>query len=499
MPTGSAMDHAVLVGGGGPTGLMLAGELALAGVDVAVVERRTTQAVDGSRAGGLYPRTLEVLDQRGIVERFVEAGFVVPALAYGGTMLDLGDFPTRHNHVLALWQAAFGPILASWVEGLGVPILRGREIVGLTPDADGVDVVASAVGSRRPTGLRAAWVVGCDGGRSVVRREAGIAFTGLDPTTSWMIAEVRMDGEPELGFRHDATGSHVLARRQADDPVRVLLTEPEVQTGEPDLDELRAGIVRVYGTDFGLRDATWISRFTDRTRQAETYRRGRVLLAGDAAHVHPPHGGQGLNTGVQDAVNLAWKLAQVVSGVSPQTLLDTYHAERHPVAARVLHTTMALVALARPGERHQALRDTMADLLALDGPRRRIAGMQSGLDVHYDLGGGHPLIGRRVPDLDLDTADGTVRLYTLLHPARPLLVDLDPTGSAASDRVDLTPWADRVRRVEARHNGPWELPVIGPVAPPPAVLVRPDGHVAWTGTLSDPSLIGALTTWFGAP
>jgi 3-(3-hydroxy-phenyl)propionate hydroxylase len=248
----------------------------------------------------------------------------------------------------------------------------------------------------------------------------------------------------------------------------------------------------VYGTDYGLRRASWISRFTDMARQAASYRRGRVLLAGDAAHVHPPQGGQGLNIGVQDAVNLGWKLAQVVNKTSPESLLDTYHSERHPVGARVLHNTMAQVALSTPDDRHQALRDTMAELLGMDEPRRHIAAMVSGLDVRYDLGDGHPLIGRRMPDLDLQTASGPTRVFALLHDARPVLLNLGSPGS-----FDISPWADRVRCVDAEHDGKWELPVIGEIPAPPAVVIRPDGHVAWAGDLTDPELPRALSMWFG--
>ena len=230
------------------------------------------------------------------------------------------------------------------------------------------------------------------------------------------------------------------------------------------------------------------------TRQAASYREGRVLLAGDAAHVHGPAGGQGLNTGVQDAVNLGWKLAQVVNKTSPESLLDTYHAERHPVGARVLHNTMAQVALSRIDERSQALRDTVLELLTMDEPRTRIAAMISGLDIHYDLGEGHPLLGRRMPDLDVHTADGPMRVFTLLHDARPVLLNLgDPGG------FDIGSWANRVRLVDATHDGVWELPVLGEVAAPAAVLIRPDGHVAWAGELTDPELPRALATWFGAP
>jgi hypothetical protein len=230
------------------------------------------------------------------------------------------------------------------------------------------------------------------------------------------------------------------------------------------------------------------------TRQAASYRERRVLLAGDAAHVHSPVGGQGLNIGVQDAVNLGWKLAQVVKGTAPQSLLDSYHAERHPVAARVLRNTMAATALGRGDERTEALRESLTELLRMEEPRKRYAAMSSGLDVHYDLGPGHPLLGRRMPDLDLVTAQGPERVFALLHPARPLLLDLGAPGA-----FGFAGWADRVRRVEARYTGAWELPVLGAVAAPTAVLVRPDGYVAWVGEGGDRGLRDALTRWFGPP
>jgi 3-(3-hydroxy-phenyl)propionate hydroxylase len=482
-------EHAVVIAGGGPTGLMLAGELALAGIDVVIVERRERQDLDGLRAGGLHARTIEVLDQRGIAERFLSAGQTHPALMFANNPLNITDFPTRHNYVLALWQSHFERIVADWVAELAVPFIRGREVVGFAQDDSGVDVELSG-----DTSLRAQYLVGCDGGRSLIRKTAGIDFPGWDPSTSWIIAEVEMDEEPEFGFRRDSAGTHAIGRREAGEPIRLVLTERDLEhKGEPDVRELREALVAVYGTDFGLRSAGWISRFTDMARQAAAYRDGRVLLAGDAAHVHPPQGGQGLNMGVQDAVNLGWKLAQVVSGTSPESLLDTYHAERHPVGARVLHNTMAAVALASPDDRHQALRDLTAELLRMDEPRRHIAAMIAGLDVHYDLGDAHPLLGRRMPDLDVHTADGPTRVFSLLHDARPLFLDFAEPG-----RFDIAPWEDRVRSVDARHDGEWELPVLGAIAPPPAVLIRPDGHVAWAGDPTDPELPRALATWFGA-
>jgi hypothetical protein len=267
-----------------------------------------------------------------------------------------------------------------------------------------------------------------------------------------------------------------------------------VDNPEPTLQDLKDSLVAVYGTDFGAQRPRWISRFTDMCRQAATYRKGRVLLAGDAAHVHSPQGGQGLNISVQDAVNLGWKLAEVVRGTAPEALLDTYHAERHPVGARVLRNTMAQVAVSRTDERSEALRDTVAELMGFDEPRKFIGGMLSGLDVHYDLGPGHPLLGRRMPDLDLVAPDGPLRLFDLLHDARPVLLNLGEPGN-----FDATPWAGRVQFVTATYAGTWELPVLGVVDAPAAVLVRPDGYVAWAGPLGDPSLPDALTTWFGPP
>jgi 3-(3-hydroxy-phenyl)propionate hydroxylase len=483
-------EHAVVIAGGGPTGLMLAAELALAEIDVVIVERRANQEVDGSRAGGLHSRTIEVLDQRGIADRFLAEGQVHPFVGYAGTFLDISDFPTRHNYILALWQSRIEPILAGWVDELGIPILRRREVVGFTQDETGVDVEVSD-----DTTLRAEYLVGCDGGRSLIRKTAGIDFPGWDPTASYLIAQVEMDEEPEIGMRPEGGGIGPVNREEGGGPYGVVLLEKHIEhTSEPTLQDLRETLVAAYGTDYGVHSPTWISRFTDMTRQAASYRKGRVLLAGDAAHVHGPQGGQGLNTGVQDAVNLGWKLAQVVNKTSPDSLLDTYHAERHPVGARVLHNTMAQVALARIDERSQALRDTMMEQLSMDEPRRRIAGMISGLDIHYDLGEGHPLLGRRMPDLELHTAEGPTRVFALLHDARPVLLNLGARGG-----FDITAWAARVRLVDAKHDGVWELPVLGEVAAPPAVLIRPDGHVAWTGDLADPMLPDALTTWFGRP
>jgi 2-polyprenyl-6-methoxyphenol hydroxylase-like FAD-dependent oxidoreductase len=493
-------EHAVVIAGGGPTGLMLAAELALAGIDVAIVERRANQDLPGTRAGGLHARTIEVLDQRGVADRFLSEGQVAQVAGFAGVTLDITDFPTRHPYGLGLWQKHIERILAGWVAELPVTIYRGREVTGMAQDDNGVDVEAS--GGRS---LRAEYLVGCDGGRSVVRKAAGIEFPGWDPTTSSLIAEVEMAEEPELGIRRDERGVHALGRVEYEvrdgevvyanrGPVGLMVTEEHVRTTEPTLRDLSEALITVYGTDYGVHSPTFISRFTDATRQAAAYRDRRVLLAGDAAHVHAPDGGQGLNIGVQDAVNLGWKLAQVVKQTSPDSLLDTYHAERHPVAARVLRTTMAQVALRRPDDRTNALRDILSELLGMDEPRRRLAAELSGLGIHYDLGDGHQLLGRRMPDLDVVTATGPLRVFELLHDARPVLLNLGEPGA-----FDIKPWADRVQLIDATYDGVWELPALGAVTAPTAVLIRPDGHVAWVGDRTQLGLADALTTWFGPP
>jgi 2-polyprenyl-6-methoxyphenol hydroxylase-like FAD-dependent oxidoreductase len=493
--------HAVVIAGGGPTGLMLAGELALAGIDVAIVERRVTQDLSGARAGGLQSRTIEILDQRGIADRFLSQGQKAQVHGFAMTRLDISDFPTRHNYGLGLWQTHIERLLAGWVDELTVPTYRGREVTGFAQDDTGVDVQLSD-----GEVLRAEYLVGCDGGRSAIRKAAGIEFPGWDPTTSALIGEVELTQEPKWGVHRDDKGTHAFGRLEYEirngelvfmdrGPVRVMVTERHVgATSEPTLRDLSEALIAVWGTDFGVHSPTSISRFTDMARQAASYRKGRVLLAGDAAHIHSPVGGQGLNTGVQDAVNLGWKLAQVVRKVSPESLLDTYHAERHPVGARVVRNSMAQVALLRTDEHTTALREINSELLGMEEPRKRIAARMSGLDIHYDLGEGHPLLGRRMPDLDLVTADGPLRFFTLLHGARPVLLNLGEPGG-----FDIAAWAGRVLLIDGRYTGTWELPAIGAVAAPNAVLIRPDGYVAWVGDLTQPGLVDALTTWFGPP
>lgn len=483
-------EHAVVIAGGGPAGLMLAAELALAGVTATVVERRPDQELAGSRAGGIQSRTIEILDQRGIAERFLSEGQTHRVFPFGAAALDMTDVPTRHPYFLGIWQNRIEALLADWVRELGVRILHGREVAGVAQDDAGVDV-RLADGET----LRTGYLVGCDGGRSLVRKAAGIAFPGWEASRSNLIAEVTMTGDVAEGIRHDAHGISAIGPLEGDGRFRVVVTERDVRSGgEPTLQELRDQLVAVFGSDFGARDPTWISRFTDATRQAEVLRRGRVLLAGDAAHVHYPAGGQGLSLGVQDAVNLGWKLGQVVRGTCPESLLDTYHAERHPAVARVLRHTMALGALQRRDDRMEALVGLVSDLAGMDEPRRWIAGLSSGLDVRYDLGDGHPLLGRRMPDVDLEGADDAARVFSLLHAAQPVLLHRGDL-----EAVDVAAWEDRIRLVEARYAGEWELPVIGAVAAPDAVLIRPDGHVAWVGDGTQEGLPEAMTRWCGTP
>lgn len=477
-------EYAVVIVGGGPTGMMLAAELTLAGIEVVIVERRPSFKLESPRSRGLHSRTIEVLDQRGVAERFLAEGQAMQVQAFAGIPMDISDFPTRHNYGLALMQSHFERIMSGWIDELGVRILREREVMGFAQDDDGVDVALSDGAA-----LRAQYLVGCDGGRSVVRKAAGIDFVGWDPTTCWIHAEVEMAEQPEFGLR----GGGGIGPAEAGG-VGVTLIEPEIKDrNEPTLEDLSAALVRVDGTDYGVHSPRFISRFTDVTLQAVSYRSGRVLIAGDAAHVHAPLGGQGLNLGVQDSVNLGWKLAQVVKGISPASLLDTYQAERHPVGARVLRNTMAQRALGATDERTAALSELMAVLLTMEGPRKHVAGMISGLDIHYDIGEGHPMLGWRMPDLDLTTANGPVRVFELLRDAKPVLLNFAETAG-----LDIATWAERIQLIEASHAGTFALPVLGKVPSPSAVLIRPDGHVVWVGDGTDSGLHEALTTWFGS-
>jgi 2-polyprenyl-6-methoxyphenol hydroxylase-like FAD-dependent oxidoreductase len=480
----------VIVAGAGPTGMMLAGELALAGVDVRIVERRPTTDLVGMRARGFHARTIEILDQRGIADRFLAEGTTVSTASFANTPVDVSDLPTRHPYTLGLVQSRIEKILAGWIEELGAPVDRGREVVGFTQDVSGVDVRLDD-----GTAPRTRYLVAADGGRSTIRKAAGIAFPGWDATRSTLIAEVEVTEDIPTGMRVDETGIHGLSPLDDGRTTQVLVTEQEVGPAtEPTLADLSSALIAVYGTDFGAHHPRTISRFSDATRQAAAYRVGRVLLAGDAAHVHGPTGGQGIGLGVEDAVNLGWKLAQVVKDVAPDTLLDTYQAERHPATARVLRYTMAMAATQRADSRVSALADVLGELVSIDAARLTLASRHHGLDVRYETADGeHPLLGRRMPDLDLAT-EGPTRVFALLHDAHPVLLNLGEPG-----RLALGPWADRVRPVDASHDSAWQLPVVGAVEAPAAVLIRPDGHVAWVDDGTRAGLDEALARWFGPP
>jgi len=481
-------EHEVVIAGGGPTGLMLAGELALAGVDVVIVERRMNQEVEGSRASGLHPRSIELLDQRGISDRFVAQGEKHYAVLFAGARLDASDRPTRHNYTLALWQAKIERGLAEWVSELAVQAYRGCAVGSFAQCDTHVDIELDDGRT-----LRSKYLVGCDGGRSLVRKTAGIDFPGWEPALSYLIFEAGLAGEPPFGMRHGERGVYALGPLDDGGRVRGVVTEPRLEPGDRPIDaELRRALAAAYGSDLGVHDIGWLSRFTDAARQAASYRKGRVLLAGDAAHVHSPVGGQGLNIGLQDAVNLGWKLGQVVKGTSPETLLDSYHSERHPVGAALLRQTLALTALNRGDERTNALREWMAETMQMDGPRQWYGAIMSGLDIRYDLGEGHPLLGRRMPDLDIVTAHGATRVFNLLHDARPVLLNFGEPGSLA-----LGQRVDRTKLIDASFDGLCQLPVIGAVPTPSAILIRPDGHVAWVGDGDAIGLSDACDAWFG--
>ncbi|WP_107118664.1 FAD-dependent monooxygenase [Streptomyces cellostaticus] len=495
------MDADVVIAGAGPTGLMLACELRLAGVDVVVVERLAERTGE-SRAGGMHSRTLEVLDQRGILDRFLAIGELQPVGHFSGLYLEFDEFESRHPYPLMILQSDIERLLEEWAAELGVRVRRSSEVSGIRQDGSGVTVELRTE-EATPATLRARYLVGCDGGRSTVRKLSGIDFPGTEATMTALIGDVELPDLPE---------DYVWVRRTPGGDYSAIAFEPgwhRVITSEfdrvadrdetPTFERLRESLVRVAGTDFGMRNPRWVSRFNDAARQAARYRQGRVLLAGDAAHIHFPAGGQGLNMGVQDAVNLGWKLASVVRGQAPESLLDSYHAERHPVAERVLHNTRAQSALVRPGPQTDALRDVFSSLMVFDDVNRYLRGMLTALDIRYPVDGSHPLAGRRVPDADLKTADGATRVYELLHAGRPVLLNLrDSTEVAAA----VAGWADRVGLVEAQsEDDHWLVPALGEIPAPAALLIRPDGHVAWAaatdGTPDTSALRTALATWCG--
>ncbi|MFD0145139.1 MULTISPECIES: rifampin monooxygenase [unclassified Streptomyces] len=470
----------VIIAGGGPTGLMLAAELRLHDVRVVVLEKEAEPTVQ-SRAQGLHVRSIEVMEQRGLLERFLPLGKQVTA---GGFFAGLSDswperLDTAHSYVLGIPQQITERLLAERATELGAEIRRGSELVGLSQDEDGV-TVELADGTR----LRSRHLVGCDGGRSTVRKLLGVDFPGEPSTVETLLGEMELTASPEelAAVMAEVRKTYLRfgAMRQADGTYRVIVPAEGVaedRTTAPTLEEFRQQLRAYGGTDFGAHSPRWLSRFGNATRLAERYRSGRVLLAGDAAHIHPPTGGQGLNLGIQDAFNLGWKLAAEVAGWAPEGLLDSYHAERHPVAAEVLDNTRAQMELMSTEPGAQAVRRLMAELTRIEEVNRFLIEKITGIGIRYDFGEGHELLGRRLRDVRLKGG----RLYELTHGGRGLL--LDQTG-----RLSVDGWADRVDHVVEVSE---ELDA-------PAVLLRPDGHVAWVGE-DQQDLVRHLPTWFGAP
>jgi bifunctional hydroxylase/dehydrase len=473
-------DTDVVIVGAGPVGLMLAAELRLGGAGCIVFER-STEPTDQSRALGFTSRTIETFDQRGLLPRFGPFD-TLPFGHFGGVGLDYRELPGGSYGAKGVPQSLTVSILDEWAQELGADVRRGWEVVGFDAGDDGVEV--EVIGPGGPTRLRAAYLVGCDGGRSLVRKRAGIGFPGQDAQIEMSFAEmvgcrVRPRPNGEL-----VPGGMVLAFQQGQDIFRVTYTEigAPVRKGEepPTFDEVVAAWKRLTGEDISGGTPRWIGRFTDQSRHATEYRRGRVLLAGDAAHIHLPIAGQGMSTGVQDAVNLGWKLAAEVRGTAPPELLDTYHSERHPVGARVVNNTLAQRMLyLTGGAAIQPVRDILAELMTLPSVRKHLIGMVTGFDIRYDVGSdGHPLLGRRMPNLDL----GGSSVFQLLHKARGVVL-----GGNAELREIAGPWADRVDIIGTA----------GPIDGVEAILVRPDGYVAWVSGTGD--LTDALARWFGKP
>jgi bifunctional hydroxylase/dehydrase len=487
------MDADVIVVGAGPAGLMLAGELRLAGVEVAVLERLAAPTGQ-SRGLGFTARTMEVFDQRGLLDRFgeIETSNVGH---FGGLPLDFGVVKGAHFGAKNVPQARTEQMLADWVADLGVPVRWDHDVVGVTDDGDGVTAKVD-----RPQGtetMRARYLVGCDGGRSTIRKSGGFDFPGTAAKLEMFLADLKgIELKPRM-IGETYPGGMVMAGPLPGGIQRIIVCErgtpPKRRTQPIEWAEIADAWKRLTGEDISHAEPVWLSSFGDANRLVTEYRRGRILLAGDAAHIHLPAGGQGMNTSIQDSVNLGWKLAATVKGWAPPGLLDTYHTERHAVGSRLLLNTQAQGLLFLSGSEMQPMRDVISELMRYEEVSRHLVGMVSGLEIRYDVGPGeHPVLGARMPNRELVGESGPVTTYQLLHGGRGVLLDL---ADSATVRRTASRWSDRVDVVTARLK---DTDDDDPFAGTDAVLVRPDGHVAWTAP-GGGSVSGALTRWFGAP
>jgi 2-polyprenyl-6-methoxyphenol hydroxylase-like FAD-dependent oxidoreductase len=500
MPTKNDQSSApVIIAGAGPTGLTLATELRRGGTDVMLLERRPDRGVDGSRAAGMQPRTIEMLDQRGVVERFLAVGPPSNLGNFAGIRLDYSMLPSRFPYAINIMQAETERLLEDMAAELGAPVRWSTEVTGVRQLGDGVEVTVE--GPNGAETIFGSYLVGCDGGRSTIRELTGVGFPGTEPTMVALIGDVELDEPPQRPLFLDRRESGLITAIQFRPGwYRIVTCERKRCTGASDpvkIEELRASAVRVAGTDFGMHSPRWLSHFNDAVRQAEQYKVGRVLLAGDAAHIHLPAGGQGMNMGMQDAFNLGWKLAAVMRGEAPEDLLDTYHDERHNADADILKVIRAQSVLCQPGPGPVDLYDFFTHLVGFDDVNRYLSIVQSGLDIRYPIPGEHPLLGRRVPDVSIRRGDTTSRIYDLLRPAKAVLLDLSGTERLHGATKG---WEGRIEIVRADCSpDPWPAPGPGTVSVPTALLIRPDGYVSWVNDADqDLSLLReSLTTWCG--
>jgi bifunctional hydroxylase/dehydrase len=486
------MDAQVIVVGAGPAGMMLAGELRLAGADVIVLEKLAARTGE-SRGLGFTARTMEIFDQRGLLPRFGDIE-VSNVGHFGGLPVDFSVLDGAHQAAKTIPQSVTETVLEEWATQLGADIRRSSEVLSLTEKEDCVEVEV-----RGPSGvhtLRADYLVGCDGGRSTIRKAVGFDFPGTAATLEMFLADVKGITLAPRMIGETLPGGMVMVGPLPGGVTRLIVCErgtpPQRRETPPSWQEVADAWQRLTGDDISHAEPVWVSSFGDATRLVTEYRRGRIMLAGDSAHIHLPAGGQGMNTSIQDAVNLGWKLGAVVRGTAPEALLDTYHAERHPVGKRLMMNTQAQGLLFLSGAEVQPLRDVLNELIAYPEVSRHFAAMVSGLEIHYDIdGGAHPLLGRRLPDVKL-TGDKLARSSTeALQRARGVLFDLTDSEGL---RRRVLPWLDRVDIVTATAA---DLPEGSPLEGTTAILVRPDGYVAWAAPGSHADLPMALDRWFG--